>query len=323
MSEQLAENLWRLEIPLEGNPLKDLNSYLLTGERNLLIDTGFNQKSCKTAMVKQLRELKVDLNKTDIFLTHVHYDHSGLSTFLHRPGCKIYISKIDGKIMAETRSEAVWRKRYERCIQNGFVEEETQLLWGSNPSQNRGPEPFEDYTYLQDGDVLEYAGVKLTCIATPGHTPGHLCLYNKENKWLFSGDHVLFRISPNICAWRNVEDSLSDYLASLQKISSLEVTGLFPGHRLLEGNLQERIKELQQHHAKRLQETLSAVKSNPGLTPYDIAGKMHWNIRARSWEDFPVNQKYFATGETVAHLDYLRVRGKLEVRLEKGKNRYY
>ena len=45
MAEQLANNLWRLEIPLVGNPLKALNSYLITGERNLLIDTGFNEET--------------------------------------------------------------------------------------------------------------------------------------------------------------------------------------------------------------------------------------------------------------------------------------
>ena len=41
MAEQIEAGLWRLDIPLVGNPLKNLNSYLLTGERNLLIDTGF------------------------------------------------------------------------------------------------------------------------------------------------------------------------------------------------------------------------------------------------------------------------------------------
>ena len=43
MAQQLAENLYCLEIPLVGSSLKTLNSYLITGERNLLIDTGFRQ----------------------------------------------------------------------------------------------------------------------------------------------------------------------------------------------------------------------------------------------------------------------------------------
>ena len=72
MAERIAENLWRLEIPLEGNPLKTLNSYLITAERNLLIDTGFRWDGCRAAMERQLNELGVDLSRTDIFSTHLH-----------------------------------------------------------------------------------------------------------------------------------------------------------------------------------------------------------------------------------------------------------
>ena len=73
MAEQIVRDLWRLEIPLEGNPLKRLNSYLLIGERNLLIDTGFRTSSCMVAMQEQLKELSVDLNKTDIFFFIISY----------------------------------------------------------------------------------------------------------------------------------------------------------------------------------------------------------------------------------------------------------
>ena len=50
---------------------------------------------------------------------------------------------------------------------------------------------------------------------------------------------------------------------------------------------------------------------------------MRWRIRSRSWEDFPLTQKFFAVGEALAHLDYLAVRGRVERREEDGKNRYY
>lgn len=78
MAERLAEDLWRLDIPLVGNPLKNLNSYLLTGERSLLIDTGFRQQSCREAMERQLAETHVDRDRLDIFCTHLHSDHTGL-----------------------------------------------------------------------------------------------------------------------------------------------------------------------------------------------------------------------------------------------------
>ena len=59
MAKQIAENLWQLEVPLEGNPLKTLNSYLILGERSLLIDTGFRWASCRIAMERELEEIHV------------------------------------------------------------------------------------------------------------------------------------------------------------------------------------------------------------------------------------------------------------------------
>ena len=79
MAEQIVEDLWRLDIPLVGNPLKNLNSYLITGQRSLLIDTGFRQEPCREAMERQLAEVGVDRDRMDIFLTHLHSDHTGLA----------------------------------------------------------------------------------------------------------------------------------------------------------------------------------------------------------------------------------------------------
>lgn len=322
MAEQLANNLWRLEIPLVGNPLKALNSYLITGERNLLIDTGFNEETCRKAMVEELDAIGVDLTRTDIFLTHVHNDHTGQSTFLHREGCKIYISRMDGTIMRNLKDPAFWDKRYEKCVQNGFTKEETDGLRRVNPAQTKGPEPFDGYTYLEDGDKLHYGGVDLEAIWTPGHTPGHFCLYAPTEGWLFSGDHILFTISLNICDWENVADSLGAYLESLGKVENLEAPHPFPSHRRVMGTIKERVKALREHHERRIAEALRIVTEKPGLTPYEIAGRMQWKIRSRNWEEFPLAQKFFAVGETVAHLDYLRLRGKVVRETVKGKNRY-
>ena len=63
MAGQIGKDLWRLEIPLIGNPLKNLNSYLLTGPRSLLIDTGFRQEPCRAAMERQLAEIGVDRDR--------------------------------------------------------------------------------------------------------------------------------------------------------------------------------------------------------------------------------------------------------------------
>jgi glyoxylase-like metal-dependent hydrolase (beta-lactamase superfamily II) len=323
MANRIAKNLWQLDIPLVGNPLKNLNSYLITGERNLLIDTGFRQEPCREAVWRQLTELNVDLGRTDIFLTHLHSDHTGLAPELVRPGCRIYMGRVDGIRMTQYQNAEQWRALYGAYVRDGFALEEMTALWDSNPAQNAGPRAYGSYVFLEDGDTLSYGGQTLQCVLTPGHTPGHMCLYDAESGWLFSGDHVLFHITPNICRWEGVEDSLGDYLQSLQKVQALPVSLLLPAHRAETGDLRERVEELTAHHLRRIGDALAVVRREQGLTAYEIAGRMAWSIRSRSWQDFPLTQKFFAVGEALSHLDYLEHRGRVIRRLEHEKFVYF
>lgn len=157
---------------------------------------------------------------------------------------------------------------------------------------------------------MAYGGRWLQCILTPGHTPGHLCLYEPEQQCLFAGDHVLFHITPNICRWSGVEDSLGNYLASLRKVRDLPAELLLPAHRAETGSLAARVDELTAHHARRVENALETIGREPGLTAYEIAGRMAWSIQCRGWTDFPLPQQFFAVGEAMAHLDYLTARGR-------------
>lgn len=323
MAERIAEDLWRLDIPLEGSPLKNLNSYLIRGERSLLIDTGFRWASCREAMERQLAELEVDRDRLDIFATHLHSDHVGLSASLLRPGCQLLIGEIDGPGVEDYMDDACWRFVYGEYVKDGFTWEEIDHLWDANPAQEAAPDVWSQYRYLKDGEVLTYGAHELRCILTPGHTPGHMCLYDPAYKWLFCGDHVLFHISPNICRWESMPDALGSYLESLAKVRDLPVELLLPAHRADVGVLADRVDELTAHHLRRIEDAWETVRDEPGLTGYEIAGRMRWKIRARSWADFPLEQKFFAVGEALAHLDYLEVRGRVERRMEDGKRRYY
>jgi len=323
MAEKIGANLYRLEIPLVGNPLKSLNSYLLAGERNLLIDTGFREEPCRRAMDRELRELGVDLNRTDIFLTHLHSDHTGLSTELHRPGCRIFLSSTDRQLLLTHRGDAYWREVSRGYERNGFSRREMEELWLVNPAQRKQPEPFADYTPMEDGSRLSYGGYDLRCVLTPGHTPGHLCLYAPEQALLFSGDHILFHITPNICRWNALPDALGSYLESLRRVADLPVDTLLPAHRRETGELRARAAELQTHHARRLENVREALRRQPGLTAYQVAGAMRWQIRCESWETFPVTQKFFAVGEALAHLDHLQALGEAGQEERDGLVRWY
>ena len=83
--------------------------------------------------------------------------------------------------------------------------------------------------------------------------------------------------------------------------------------------LRHRAEELLSHHRRRLEDTMAAVEGRPGMTAYEVAGAMRWQIRCRGWADFPLTQKFFAVGEAMSHLDYLRCRGRIEMTEQNGK----
>lgn len=318
----MMSNIHQLKIPLKGNPLKELNSYLITGSRNLLIDTGFRTEGCRSALLDQLEALHTDLDKTDIFLTHMHSDHSGLAVELHREGCKVFVSSADHERMLGYGSGAAWSRSDEKFKSHGFPQELLLQLRSKNPARSSAPPPDDVYTDIQEGQILEYGGHCLETVATPGHTPGHMCLFDKANGILFLGDHILFDITPNITSWIGVENSLGDYLNSLDKICTLDVKVALPGHRD-SGDMYHRAQELKLHHKTRLNEALNILHNNPGSTCYEIASKMTWQIRCNSWEDFPVGQKWFAVGEALSHLDWLEANDLAQKEFTEGIYKYF
>ena len=114
-----------------------------------------------------------------------------------------------------------------------------------------------------------------------------------------------------------MEDSLHMYLSSLDKVAKLEVTSVLPGHRKPWHNHQGRLEELKEHHRKRLDEAVTALRGGD-KTAYEVTPYITWQIKYKNWEDFPIAQKFFAVGETLAHLKYLETDGKARSYLENG-----
>ncbi len=96
MIEELYRNIYRIGVPLKGNPLKELNSYFIRGEESdLLIDTGFRTEDCAKALEAGLKELHSDKDRRDVYITHLHADHSGLADRFVGENRKIYMSEPD------------------------------------------------------------------------------------------------------------------------------------------------------------------------------------------------------------------------------------
>ena len=314
MIEEIAKNIYRIAVTLPDSPLRSLNSYLIKdSENSLLIDTGFRREACKEDLMAGLLELGQSIGDFDIFLTHIHADHSGLAPELVSEGRRMYISDIDIKmITAASTGETMWDRLTTQYVRAGMPDYIVDNMATINPAIKYASTPRSGmYTPLRGGDVLSAGGYSFRCVHTPGHTPGHMCLWSEDTGIMLTGDHVLFDITPNITTWRPLtDDSLGDYLQSLSAINSYPVLTALPGHRK-SGDFHARVKALLEHHERRLAEVVRIVSESPGINAYDIAGKMKWRIRASNWDEFPAAQKIFAVGECVAHLDYLCLRDKL------------
>lgn len=320
MLEEILPNLYRAEIPLPKSPLKWLNSYIVRGEdRFLIIDTGFNREECMNAMQDSLKKVGVNLNRTDIFVTHLHADHMGLAGALAQDDSKIYFNEHEARKVYAQRADVngYWEQILKVYIANGFEAEVARTAMMSHPAHKYGSKKAFEFSLVKDGDMLEIGDFRFRCITTPGHSPGHTTLYETKKKILIAGDHILFDITPNITYWVDLQDALGSYLSSLEKVDALDVDLVLTGHRRLIHDLHGRVKELQEHHRHRLDEVLTAL-GDGDKTVLQTAPHIKWDITAKTWADFPPQQKWFAFGETMAHIKYLEGQGKVRCKQKNG-----
>jgi glyoxylase-like metal-dependent hydrolase (beta-lactamase superfamily II) len=314
MIEEISPDLFRIQVPLPNTPLKSLNSYVVRDPgRSLIIDTGLNHDICFEALQAGLKEIGVDPARADLFITHLHADHFGLVARLATADTRVYFNRPDAEIIESWEG---FGPMLEYAGRNGFPADRLRVALAAHPGSRFGSEWVPPLEVLADGDGIGVGPYRFRCVSTPGHTLGHMCLYEPEHKLLVAGDHILVDITPNIQCWSDAENPLKAYLESLDKVALLEVTRTLPGHRRLMNDPRPRIAELQAHHRARLGEVLAILAGGP-RNAFDIAARMTWDIQADRWEDFPVAQQWFATGEALSHLRYLEEEGKI-ARLEAG-----
>lgn len=306
MPHEVYPNIYRMEIPIPNSPLKALNSYVITGgERPLIIDVGLNRDECLTALRAGADELGIDLAQADFLLTHMHADHSGAIGAVAGDSATVYASKVDGQTINQmSASTAHWQHMKEYAVRCGFPESEADKAIQGHPGFKCGNQKQISFTSVGDGALIHAGDYVFHCIETPGHTQGHICLYETRCQILISGDHILPGITPNISTWTEGANPLAAFLTSLEKVAKYPVTLFLPGHRWGTVDCKVRIAELIRHHEERNQDVINILKGQT-LTSYQVASRMRWDLSYACWEQFPAAQKWFAAGEANAHLQFL------------------
>jgi glyoxylase-like metal-dependent hydrolase (beta-lactamase superfamily II) len=292
--------------------MSDINAYLIEGTKeNLLIDTGWDSPEAYSVLNNELKKYGFDIKDINhIVITHIHPDHYGLAGKIKQlSGAKIAFSDTEATIIDSRyiHMDALLEKIGQILYTSGAPEEMISNLTKLSLPALKYVVPLMPDVKLKDGKKISIDPFEFKVIVTPGHSKGHICLYEQNRKLLFSGDHILPEITPNIGFHpQSGPDPLGDYLKSLKELMKLEVRLTFPGHGPTFSGLRQRIQELLDHHDQRNKKILGTIQ-NDVKTAFQIAGAIPWlsETEKPNFQYLEGFGKRLAIMETMAHLQYL------------------
>lgn len=318
-SEEVIPGIYQVKLPIPDSPLTYLNAYLVQENGGwLLVDTGWDTGEAFAAMEEQLAEFGVEFGDiTQIVVTHCHPDHYGLAGKLKQlSGARLFLHQLE-KDLIESRSKNMGKYLMEMAqwLQiNGVPMDDLSRIKNTLPSMmSRMSFAIPDMGLL-GGEIIPTDSFNFEVMWTPGHSLGHICLYEAERRILLSGDHILPEITPNVSLRSPSEGNpLGDYIRSLREISKLNVDVVLPAHGPVFRNLGERIEQILLHHKQRMA-AISTVLEDGHKTGYQIASKIPWmeDTAAVSFDRLGFLERRMAVMETLAHLELLRTEGKVQ-----------
>jgi glyoxylase-like metal-dependent hydrolase (beta-lactamase superfamily II) len=309
VAHSLGDGIYRIELPLPFPTPRAVNCYLFEGDRGLtLLDCGIDGSEEFAMLNRALAGFGFAVSDLHRLVgSHLHVDHMGMAKrIIGSTGCEWV---MHSSTKAEVPHYNDWSPRRDdlaRLVAASGAPPEgvarfgrtfTRPGWFSEALQPTHP--------VEDGDRIPLSGSRhLEVIFTPGHQANHLCLHDSRTGQLFSGDHVLPRISPFIPYTGERQDHLGTYLASLDRIINLDVRETHPGHGPTIERGSARAHQILLHHQRRLETILGILIDGP-RTPWDVMGAV-FRSNLSSLEE------RLAFQETMAHLEHLRLEGRVE-----------
>ncbi|WP_234266432.1 MBL fold metallo-hydrolase [Hydrogenophaga sp. NFH-34] len=285
-----------------------------------VVDCGIARDTLRTLWEQVFTHELQGLPVLRVIVTHMHPDHIGLAHWLcerwstPERACPLWISATDyhlarlgtqGPTAFGGDSAAAFFQAHGLTDPDALAQVRARTSYFPSLVPSVPPR----FHRLLDGMPVTIGGRVWRCIAGYGHAPEHMALYSDAAGVLISGDMVLPRISTNVSVYDSEPESdpLTLFLDSLERYRPLPPdTLVLPSHGKPFTGLQERIQQLQDHHAERLTEVVAACRTRP-MSAHDILPVLF--TRA-----LDLHQTTFAMGESVAHLHRLWFAGQLRRR---------
>jgi glyoxylase-like metal-dependent hydrolase (beta-lactamase superfamily II) len=307
--EDLGGGVWSVPVPIPDSPLGWTLVYALESPQGLvLIDAGWEHPDAWAALRDGLSTLGLDVTEVrGVVITHYHPDHAGLAG---------RVREASGAWLAMHHADVAVVRLFHDLVRDGVSrtwELASARRAGAGPGESPRPArrvdpPAVPDRELTDGDLVDLPGRKLRVVWTPGHSPGHVCLHLEDGDRIFTGDHVLPRITPHIGLYPYDlpdVDPLGDFLGSLERVAGIEAGEVLPAHQYRFHGLSERAEAIIEHHEERLTEITRLLSDRPASL-WELAGAMAWR---GSWASMSPLARQMATGEAAAHLRTLERRG--------------
>lgn len=312
-----------IALPLPLPDLQVVNSYVVLGRDGLtLIDPGWAYPPAEAALTDALHQLGHSVGDIRrIVVTHQHWDHYSLGVrWRNQHGMELLLGAGERHSLEAfaRQPDSVHPTQVGMLTRAGapnLARQIAGLAW----------EPYElgvafdaPDRWLRDGEVLCCGGGTLVVRETPGHTRGHVVFSDADQQLVFSGDHLLPRITPSIAFEREPEPlPLRSYLDSLTLMLNLPDARMLPAHGHTAGRTRARAQELVEHHRQRLNRVSDLVGAGYA-TGLEVAEQMRWTRRERRLAELDIVHQMTAVLEVAAHLDLLAVQNELTVHDQDG-----
>jgi glyoxylase-like metal-dependent hydrolase (beta-lactamase superfamily II) len=309
----VAPGIKWLRMPLPF-ALDHINLWLVEeGDGFTLVDTGYGDEATRAVWDEHCARVLDARPVRRIVATHYHPDHLGNGAWLSaRFGVTVAMTAAEyltgHAVHAQTAGYAV----ADTCAlfrAHGVSADHVRELSARGNRYRAGvPELPQKFQRVFPGASLRLGGTDWRVIGGYGHSPEHAALHASDRRVLISGDMLLPRISTNVAVWPAEPDAdpLARFLESLAAFEALpDDTLVLPSHGLPFRGIVARVTQLREHHRARLAELIDAVGSaNASASAADI-------VPVLFRRPLDLQQRFFAVGEAIAHLNHLAASGRL------------
>ena len=302
--------LWmRLSMPIA---LNHINVYAVEdGDGWAVIDTGLNIPDSRDRWEAMLAGPLGGRPVTRVVCTHMHPDHIGLAGWLcDRFAAPLVMTRLEyvtGRMLLADTGQPAPEAGAAHYRAAGWDEGQIETYRREYGQFGRAVSPMPSgYVRMREGDRLRLGGHDWRVVLGEGHSPEHACLWRKADGVVLGGDQILPKISSNVSVWPTEPDAdpLGDWLESLERMKTVfpDDVLVLPSHGEPFRGVQARLDALIRGHEtalKRLERSLETPKRAVDVFPALFARVVGDGVRG------------MATGEALAHLNYLLKRGRI------------